>query len=432
MLRCSRTENAELFSLVCGGYGLFGVIVEATLRLAPRLRLRRHVDIIDIDDAMNAVRRRIDQGFLYGDFQYAIDPHDDSFLAAESLCDEPVSTGEEPSSDADLTEKDWLELLRLAHTDKQEAFRSYSKHHLDTHGRTYWSDSMQLATYIPSYADFLSHALPREGPRSLMITELYVPPEGLMPFIAACAGDPSGDRRGRHLRNDPGGAAGRGVVSPLVQGDWACVIFNLLVRHDPEGENRAKGAALCDPTRRRTSWGSVLPDVSPMGDTRTTVIAVIRDCPSFSRPVGTHDPGLVFQSEWWRHVDHRSVGTGDAGGFPEFHSDDHRRRDGLCVVRSEVAALCARGSGRMVGGDAAADALGWRDAAERSISRRASVLCMVESADPSGHRRTLHAAEELDRSSVDRMRGTTGSITLSHLVRATTPFRSGTPSEIPP
>lgn len=33
--RCSRTENRELFSLVLGGYGLFGVILEVELRVIP-------------------------------------------------------------------------------------------------------------------------------------------------------------------------------------------------------------------------------------------------------------------------------------------------------------------------------------------------------------------------------------------------------------
>lgn len=33
--RCSRRENAELFALVLGGYGLFGVILEATLEVVP-------------------------------------------------------------------------------------------------------------------------------------------------------------------------------------------------------------------------------------------------------------------------------------------------------------------------------------------------------------------------------------------------------------
>ena len=67
------TRNAELFSLVIGGYGLFGVIYSATLRLAPRQRVKRVVDIIDLDDAMNAVFRRVDEGCVYGDFQFVID-----------------------------------------------------------------------------------------------------------------------------------------------------------------------------------------------------------------------------------------------------------------------------------------------------------------------------------------------------------------------
>ena len=38
--RCSRTENAELFSLALGGYGLFGVILDVDLRTVPNERLR--------------------------------------------------------------------------------------------------------------------------------------------------------------------------------------------------------------------------------------------------------------------------------------------------------------------------------------------------------------------------------------------------------
>lgn len=35
LVRCSRTENGELFSLALGGYGLFGVILDARLRTVP-------------------------------------------------------------------------------------------------------------------------------------------------------------------------------------------------------------------------------------------------------------------------------------------------------------------------------------------------------------------------------------------------------------
>src|SRR5436305_6753045 len=45
-IRCSRHENNELFRLAIGGYGLFGPIDTVTLRLVPRQKLRRVVEII--------------------------------------------------------------------------------------------------------------------------------------------------------------------------------------------------------------------------------------------------------------------------------------------------------------------------------------------------------------------------------------------------
>src|SRR5690349_3586308 len=39
VVRCSRIEHPELFRHVVGGYGLFGVVTAATLRLVPRLQV---------------------------------------------------------------------------------------------------------------------------------------------------------------------------------------------------------------------------------------------------------------------------------------------------------------------------------------------------------------------------------------------------------
>src|SRR5436190_5220389 len=49
-IRCSRDENNELFRLAIGGYGLFGLISSVTLRLVPRQKLRRVVEIIHAAD----------------------------------------------------------------------------------------------------------------------------------------------------------------------------------------------------------------------------------------------------------------------------------------------------------------------------------------------------------------------------------------------
>ena len=47
---CSRRENVELFRLAIGGYGLFGVIVSVKLRLGPRRKIERVVEVLDLDD----------------------------------------------------------------------------------------------------------------------------------------------------------------------------------------------------------------------------------------------------------------------------------------------------------------------------------------------------------------------------------------------
>jgi len=39
LMQCSRTENAELFSLTMGGYGLFGIIIELDVEMVPNLWL---------------------------------------------------------------------------------------------------------------------------------------------------------------------------------------------------------------------------------------------------------------------------------------------------------------------------------------------------------------------------------------------------------
>src|SRR5581483_200991 len=80
LVECSRTENPELFSLAIGGYGLFGVIYSVTLRLVPRRQLERVVEVRMIDGLAGAFAERIRDGFLYGDFQYAIDDATPAFL----------------------------------------------------------------------------------------------------------------------------------------------------------------------------------------------------------------------------------------------------------------------------------------------------------------------------------------------------------------
>ena len=59
VVRCSRDENRELFSLALGGYGLFGIILDVELRVVAngRYRLVRHV--VPVDESLTTLDTKI-------------------------------------------------------------------------------------------------------------------------------------------------------------------------------------------------------------------------------------------------------------------------------------------------------------------------------------------------------------------------------------
>jgi FAD/FMN-containing dehydrogenase len=59
VVRCSRNENKELFSLVLGGYGLFGIILDADLHVIKNERLRLEQVIVPLDSAMESFERQL-------------------------------------------------------------------------------------------------------------------------------------------------------------------------------------------------------------------------------------------------------------------------------------------------------------------------------------------------------------------------------------
>ncbi len=85
IVRCSRTENAELFSLVLGGYGLFGVILDVDLRVVPNVRYRLEHFVIPSDQYGDLyereVNRRPDVGMVFG----RLDVSPDNFLREATL-----------------------------------------------------------------------------------------------------------------------------------------------------------------------------------------------------------------------------------------------------------------------------------------------------------------------------------------------------------
>src|SRR5207245_6778014 len=234
-VRCSRDGNNELFRLAIGGYGLFGLISSVTLRLVPRQKLRRVVEIIRADDLPKRFEERIAEKFLYGDFQFSVDEKSPDFLQRGVFsCYQPIDKLEPIVAKKELSDDDWLDLLRLAYTDRGKAFKRYSDYYLSTNGQTYWSDTNQLSAYLPDYAQKIRDQIGGEE-SSLIITEIYVPRRDLPDFLTQAA----------ELLRSNRTIVIYGTVR-LIEKDtesflawakepYACIIFNLLTFHTPSG-----------------------------------------------------------------------------------------------------------------------------------------------------------------------------------------------------
>jgi len=299
---CSRTENADLFRLVAGGYGLFGVVTSITLRLAPRRKLERVVEVRRMDGLMDAFAARIGDGFLYGDFQFSIDAAADGFLNEGVFsCYRPVDPETPiPEGQRELTNEDWLRLLWLAHTDKAAAFRRYAEHYLATDGQIYWSDTHQLSPYFDGYHEAID-ARRGSHPGSEMITEVYVPRPRLADFMAAAAEDFR--RHGTDVIYGTVRLIERDEESFLAwaREPWACIVFNLCVEHSAAGVESAAAAfrRLIDRARERGGSYFLTYHRWATREQTETCHPRFRD---FLRRKREHDPDEVFQSDWYRHA----------------------------------------------------------------------------------------------------------------------------------
>jgi len=263
--------------------------------------VRRVVEVITADRLIAAFDERIAAGFEYGDFQFALDPASSDFLHRGIFsCYRPVAADTpEPAGQRSLSEDDWRRLLRYAHDDKGAAWKAYSSHYLATSGQVYWSDTHQLSTYIDDYHVALDRELRAPHKCSEMITEIYVPRARLPDFLAAVADDFR-----RHEVDCIYGTIRlieRDTESFLAwaREPWACTIFNLHTEHTPSGITRAAEAfrRLIDLATAR--GGSYFLTYHKWA-TRDQVLACYPQMPEFLRLKRAHDPGDVFQSDWYR------------------------------------------------------------------------------------------------------------------------------------
>jgi FAD/FMN-containing dehydrogenase len=302
VVSCSREENPDLFRLAIGGYGLFGFIYSATLRLVPRRKLERLAEVREVAGLAGAFAERIRDGSTYGDFQYAIDEKSDDFLKRGVFCtylpvedDRPM-----PSLRREFGEGEWTELFLLAHTNKTEAFKRNANYYLSTNGQIYWSDEVQMSFYPEEYHRALDRMGDPPGKATEAIAEICCERDALERFM--------GEARD-YARRD-GVNIIHGSVRWIEQDTesflawarkpYACVSFNLHIEHTTGGVIRGADALrrLIDIGLRH--GGTYYPTYHRYA-LRRQVDACYPQMQEFLKLKRKYDPEELYQSEWYRH-----------------------------------------------------------------------------------------------------------------------------------
>jgi FAD/FMN-containing dehydrogenase len=268
----------------------------------PRQKIQRVVEVREVDGLMDAFAERIRSGFLYGDFQFAIDPASDDFLRKGVFsCYRPVDPATPmPAEEKTLSDESWRTLLYLAHDDKSKAFRSYADYYLSTNGQLYWSDTHQMSIYPVNYhreIDLKEHA---KNPATEMISEINVPREELASFLA----EVRDDFRKNNVELIYGTV--RLIEKedesflPWAKQSYACTIFNLHTVHTPEGIEHSAAAfrRLIDMAAKRKGTYYL---TYHRYARKEQVLACYPNFGEFLKLKQRYDPAGRFQSDWYRH-----------------------------------------------------------------------------------------------------------------------------------
>lgn len=308
---CSRSENQELFSLAIGGYGLFGVITSVKLRLMPRVKLERIVELVKVPDLVEAFKRRIEAGYLYGDCQFSINPQSAGFLRDGVFsCYRPLDVSAQmPSQQKKLSQDDWRKLYLLAHKDPKAVFDAYSSYYLATSGQRYWSDTHQLSNYVDDYHAAVDRELSTAVKATEMISEVYVPRDALARFM---------DVLGTDFRTHETRVI-YGTIRLIEKDDesflpwaseaYACIVMNLHVVHTPEEIEKAATAFRRLIDRAIEYGGSYFLTYhrwANRGQMETCYPRMAR----FIQLKKKYDPYEMFQSDWYRHYRYMYTGVG--------------------------------------------------------------------------------------------------------------------------
>ncbi|MGE0266816.1 MAG: D-arabinono-1,4-lactone oxidase, partial [Candidatus Obscuribacterales bacterium] len=190
-------------------------------------------------------------------------------------------------------------LLDLAHTDMTRAFEMYLDLYLKSDGQVYWSDTMQLSTYLDDYHRDMERQLKSTNATEI-ITELYVPRQKLSDFLTRA--------RELFVKSDTDIIYGTirmiekddQTFLPWAKDRFACVIFNLHTEHGSEALSATA-----------TTFRALIDIARDLGGSfyltyhRYVERPALESCyPQFENFLALkkkHDPSQLFQSQWYRH-----------------------------------------------------------------------------------------------------------------------------------
>ena len=300
--RCSRKDEKELFSLVIGGYGLFGIITAVGLRLAPRRKVRRHVETLTLAEVIPIVEKRAAHGSAFGYFQYSTDETSLEFMRTGILTTYEVVADSIPLGDTntDIDEAPLASLLELAHKDRRSAYAHFAKFELSKNDNVEWSDLHQLSSYPAGYHQSVDRRLNDQTKGADLIWEFYVPRNELIAFM---------EEARRLLLNSE---------TPLIYGTvrfieqdrdsflawakkrYACVIFT---PHYPGGAAglRKAGELYRQLAQAATKRGGSFYLTYNRFAARNEMDAAYPQFAEFLQLKRKYDPTELFQSDWYRH-----------------------------------------------------------------------------------------------------------------------------------
>jgi len=268
--------------------------------------LERVVEIRTVDDLIAGFQQRVSDGFLYGDFQFAIDRESEDFLHRGVFscyrpvpADTPIAAGEKQLSD-----ENWRQLLYLAHADKKKAFEKYSEYYLSTNGQIYWSDTHQLSIYPDNYHREIDQKQRVPFPATEVIGEINVPRPMLKEFFDEAREDFRKNNveviygTVRLIERDDES------FLPWAKEAYACTIFNLHTVHTKDGVRHSQEAfrRLIDMAARR---GGSFYLTYHRDATRQQLENCYPQFKEFLRLKKKYDPEERFQSDWYR--DYRAM-----------------------------------------------------------------------------------------------------------------------------